>query len=136
MTSKHLQNQRAGRRVSLSNLILMGATALVGGIAIGEAASFVMPKVQERIINFTKEIQQGSDIRREYREAGIKRLGHPARNYMEQAIVGDAVGIDGTENPEQELRELREYNSKPIEPLTDAQILHDNAIYSRIYGSD
>ena len=123
------------RNISLSNLILMGATALIGGIAIGEVASFVAPKVQERVINFTKEIQQGSEIRREYREAGIKRLGHPARNPMERAVLGNDIGITGKETLNEVYKKITDYVNRYSEETTDAQVMHDNSVYSRVYGS-
>lgn len=123
------------RNISLPNLILMGATALIGGIALGEVASFVAPKVQERVINFTREIQQGSEIKREYREAGIKRLGHPARNPMERAVLGNDIGITGKETLNEMYEKIMAYVEGYSEETTDAQIMNDNAVYSRVYGS-
>lgn len=110
--------------MSRLGLTAMLGLAVIGGVAINKAAAKVMPGIHTVMETFA-----------EYRRAGIKRLGHPARNYMEQAIVGDAVGINGTETSEQILRELKAYNSKPVEPLTDAEILHDNAVHDWVYGS-
>ena len=124
MISKHLQNQKiAGqRKISSFGLTAMLGVAMIGGVAFESATSKIIPKIHTAVETFA-----------ENRRAGIKRLGHPARNYMEQALVGDAVGIDGTETPEQALKELKEYNSQPIKPLSDAEILHDNAIYRWVY---
>lgn len=135
MNSKYLQNQRAGRRVSLSNLILMGATALIGGIAIEKAVSFITPEVQERVIEFRDGIQQNLEIRKEYREAGELRFGHPARNYMERAVLGNDIGITGNESLDEAYQKIKAYVEGYSKETTDAEIERDNAVYNRVYGS-
>ncbi len=125
----------ASRNISLLNLALMGATALIGGIAIAEMADFVAPKIQEKVINLKDRIQQNLEIKREYREAGELRFGHPARDPMERAVLGNDIGITGHETLDEMYQKIMAYVEGYSQETTDAEIERDNAVYSRVYGS-